>query len=78
MLSALDPHSGYMPPSDFEKMQVQSKGEFGGVGIEITQENGILKVVSPIDGTPADLAGNRGGRSDHPRGRKADLRADTE
>ena len=61
MLSALDPHSGYMPPSDFEKMQVQSKGEFGGVGIEITQENGILKVVSPIDGTPADLAGIEAG-----------------
>ncbi len=61
MLSALDPHSGYMPPKDFEKMQVQSKGEFGGVGIEITQENGILKVVSPIDGTPAAEAGIEAG-----------------
>ena len=61
MLTALDPHSGYMPPKDFEKMQVQSKGEFGGVGIEITQENGILKVVSPIDGTPAAEAGIEAG-----------------
>ncbi|MDE2912864.1 MAG: S41 family peptidase [Paracoccaceae bacterium] len=61
MLSALDPHSGFLPPEDFEKMQIQSKGEFGGVGIEVTQENGILKVVSPIDGTPAAKAGLEAG-----------------
>jgi len=57
MLSHLDPHSSYMPPDDFDDMRVQTKGEFGGLGIEVTQENGIVKVVSPIEGTPADKAG---------------------
>ena len=57
MLSHLDPHSSYMPPDDFDDMRVQTKGEFGGLGIEVTQENGIVKVVSPIEGTPADQAG---------------------
>ena len=57
MLSHLDPHSSYLPPDDFDDMQVQTKGEFGGLGIEVTQENGMVKVVSPIDGTPADRAG---------------------
>lgn len=57
MLSSLDPHSGYLPPEDFDDMQVQTKGEFGGLGIEVTQENGFVKVVAPIEGTPADRAG---------------------
>ena len=57
MLSHLDPHSSYLPPDDFDDMQVQTKGEFGGLGIEVTQENGIVKVVAPIEGTPADRAG---------------------
>jgi carboxyl-terminal processing protease len=57
MLSHLDPHSGYMPPEDFDDMRVQTKGEFGGLGIEVTQENGFVKVVAPIEGTPADRAG---------------------
>jgi carboxyl-terminal processing protease len=57
MLSSLDPHSSYLPPDDFDDMQVQTKGEFGGLGIEVTQENGFVKVVSPMDGTPADRAG---------------------
>ena len=53
MLSHLDPHSSYMPPDDFDDMRVQTKGEFGGLGIEVTQENGFVKVVAPIEGTPA-------------------------
>jgi carboxyl-terminal processing protease len=57
MLTSLDPHSSYMNAADFADMQVQTKGSFGGLGIEVTQEDGYLKVVSPIDGTPADKAG---------------------
>jgi carboxyl-terminal processing protease len=57
MLSHLDPHSSYLPPEDFDDMRVQTKGEFGGLGIEVTQENGFVKVVAPIEGTPADRAG---------------------
>ena len=57
MLSHLDPHSSYLPPDDFDDMRVQTKGEFGGLGIEVTQENGFVKVVAPIEGTPADRAG---------------------
>ena len=61
MLSSLDPHSGYLDPESFNDMQVQTRGEFGGLGIEITQENGFVKVVSPIDDTPADRAGLEAG-----------------
>ncbi|NOX40259.1 MAG: S41 family peptidase [Alphaproteobacteria bacterium] len=61
MLTSLDPHSSYLPPRDFNSMQVETKGEFGGLGIEVTQEKGIIKVVSPIDGTPAALAGIKSG-----------------
>jgi carboxyl-terminal processing protease len=57
MLQALDPHSSYMPPRDFKDMQVQTRGEFAGLGIEVTMENGLVKVVSPIDDTPASRAG---------------------
>jgi carboxyl-terminal processing protease len=57
MLTHLDPHSSYLPPGDFDDMRVQTKGEFGGLGIEVTQENGFVKVVAPIEGTPADRAG---------------------
>jgi len=57
MLTSLDPHSSYLPPDDFENMQVQTRGEFGGLGIEVTQEDGFVKVVAPIDGTPAAEAG---------------------
>jgi carboxyl-terminal processing protease len=57
MLTSLDPHSSYMSDKDFGDMQVQTKGEFGGLGIEVTQEEGVVKVVSPMDGTPAALAG---------------------
>ena len=61
MLTSLDPHSSYMPPEDFDDMQVQTRGEFGGLGIEVTQEDGFVKVVSPMEGTPADKAGIEAG-----------------
>src|SRR5690349_6798080 len=57
MLSGLDPHSSYMEPKAFRDMQVQTRGEFGGLGIEVTMEEGLIKVVSPIDDTPASKAG---------------------
>ena len=57
MLSALDPHSSYLSPKNYHDMQVQTRGEFGGLGIEVTMENGVVKVVSPIDDTPAAKAG---------------------
>jgi carboxyl-terminal processing protease len=57
MLSSLDPHSSYMDAKAFRDMQVQTKGEFGGLGIEVTQEDGLIKVVTPIDDTPAAKAG---------------------
>ena len=61
MLTSLDPHSNYLAPKDFDDMQVQTRGEFGGLGIEVTQEEGYVKVVSPMDGTPADEAGVEAG-----------------
>lgn len=61
MLTSLDPHSSYLPPSDFDQMQVQTRGEFGGLGIEVTLEEGYVKVVSPIDDTPAFRAGIEAG-----------------
>ncbi len=57
MLSALDPHSAYLNAKNFRDMQVQTRGEFGGLGIEVTMENGVVKVVSPIEDTPAEKAG---------------------
>jgi carboxyl-terminal processing protease len=57
MLTALDPHSAYLNPKHFRDMQVQTRGEFGGLGIEVTMENGVVKVVAPIDDTPAAHAG---------------------
>ncbi|MCC7304653.1 MAG: S41 family peptidase [Alphaproteobacteria bacterium] len=61
MLSSLDPHSSYLNEKDYADMQVQTKGEFGGLGIEVTMENGLVKVVSPIDDTPAFRAGIKAG-----------------
>jgi carboxyl-terminal processing protease len=57
MLAGLDPHSSYMDPKSFRDMQVQTRGEFGGLGIEVTMEEGLVKVVAPIDETPAAKAG---------------------
>ena len=61
MLTSLDPHSSYLSAKDFDDMQVQTRGEFGGLGIEVTQEEGFVKVVSPMDDTPADAAGVEAG-----------------
>ena len=61
MLTSLDPHSSYLSADDAAKMRVQTRGEFGGLGIEVTQQEGFVKVVSPIDGTPADAAGVEAG-----------------
>jgi carboxyl-terminal processing protease len=61
MLASLDPHSAYLPPQNFQDMREQTKGEFGGLGIEVTMENGFVKVVAPIDDTPAANAGLEAG-----------------
>ncbi len=61
MLTSLDPHSNYLSTEDFADMRTQTRGEFGGLGIEVTQEEGFVKVVSPIDGTPAAEAGIEAG-----------------
>ncbi len=61
MLTGLDPHSNYMNAKSFRDMQVQTRGEFGGLGIEVTQDNGFIKVITPIDDTPASRAGVKTG-----------------
>ena len=61
MLSALDPHSSFLDDQSFKYMSEQTKGKFGGLGIEVTMENGVVKVVSPIDDTPASKAGLKPG-----------------
>ncbi len=61
MLTSLDPHSSYLSPKATEEMRFQTRGEFGGLGIEVTQQDGFVKVVSPMDGTPADQAGIEAG-----------------
>ena len=57
MLQSLDPYSSYMSPEAFQNMNRDTKGEFGGLGIEITMEAGLVKIITPIEGTPADKAG---------------------
>ena len=61
MLTALDPHSSYLSAKNFRDMQVQTRGEFGGLGIEVTMEKGVVKVIAPIDDTPAMRAGVKAG-----------------
>lgn len=61
MLSSLDPHSSYLSPRDAADMEMQTRGSFGGMGVEVTQEDGFVKVVAPMDGTPADVAGLQSG-----------------
>jgi carboxyl-terminal processing protease len=61
MLSSLDPHSSYMDAAEYRDMQVQTRGEYGGLGIEVTSEDGVVRVVSPIDDTPASRAGIQAG-----------------
>ena len=61
MLTSLDPHSGYLDPEDFDDMRDQTRGEYGGLGIEVTSEDGVVKVIAPMDGTPAAKAGIKAG-----------------
>ena len=61
LLQSLDPYSGYMSPKTFDEMQTDTSGEFGGLGIEVTMEAGVVKVISPIDDTPASRAGIKAG-----------------
>ena len=61
LLQSLDPYSGYMSPEIFKEMQTETSGEFGGLGIEVTMESGVVKVISPIDDTPASKAGIKAG-----------------
>ena len=61
MLKSLDPHSTYLNPDVYQQVRVQTEGEYGGLGIEVQMENGVVKVVSPIDDTPAANAGIQGG-----------------
>ena len=61
MLSSLDPHSTYLNYDELNELKVQTKGEFGGLGIEVTLENGFVKVIAPIDDTPAAKAGIKSG-----------------
>ncbi|MFZ0835943.1 MAG: PDZ domain-containing protein, partial [Xanthobacteraceae bacterium] len=61
MLNSLDPHSSYLDPKSLRDMQSQVNGQFGGLGIEVTMEDGLIKVVTPIDDTPAAKAGLRAG-----------------
>ena len=61
MLTSLDPHSNYLKPEDFDEMRDQTRGEYGGLGLEVTSEDGVVKVISPMDGTPAARAGIKAG-----------------
>jgi len=61
MLGSLDPHSSYMNADEYRDMQVQTRGEYGGLGIEVTVDDGVVRVVSPIDDTPAARAGVQAG-----------------
>ncbi|MBR1601530.1 MAG: peptidase S41, partial [Alphaproteobacteria bacterium] len=61
MLTSLDPHSSYLNAEDFKYMNEQTSGKFGGLGIEITMENNVVKIISPIDDTPAAKAGLKAG-----------------
>ena len=61
MLTSLDPHSGYLNPDSFDDMRDQTRGEYGGLGLEVTSEEGVVKVISPMDGTPAFKAGVKPG-----------------
>ena len=61
LLQSLDPYSSYMSPKIFDEMQTETSGEFGGLGIEVSMEAGVVKVISPIDDTPASKAGLKAG-----------------
>src|SRR5690349_11164978 len=76
MLAGLDPHSSYLNAKSYREMQVQTHGQFGGLGIEVTMEQGVLKVVSPIDETPAAKAGVQANDVIHPYRWRRDGRSD--
>src|SRR5262249_9470953 len=61
MLTSLDPHSGYLDPDDFRDLEDQTRGQYGGLGIEVTSEDGAVKIISPMDDTPAARAGLQSG-----------------
>ena len=61
MLTGLDPHSTYLDPKSFDNLQVSTTGEFGGLGLEVGMENGYIKIIAPIDDTPAQIAGFESG-----------------
>src|SRR6185369_13176327 len=61
MLTSLDPHSGYLDPDSFDDMRDQTRGEYGGLGLEVTSDDGVVKVISPMDDTPAARAGIKAG-----------------
>ncbi len=61
MLTALDPHSAYLDPKTYDELKIKTKGEFGGLGMEVTMENSLVKIISPIDDTPAQIAGLQAG-----------------
>ena len=61
MLGGLDPHTVYLDPESYREMNIDTHGEFGGLGLEVTLEDGVIRVVAPIDGTPADKAGLKAG-----------------
>ena len=65
MLQSLDPHSSYISPDAFKDMRMSNKGEYGGLGMEVTMEDGFVKVISPIDDTPAKRAGVKAGDYHH-------------
>ena len=65
MLTGLDPHSAYLDQEAFKELQVDTQGEFGGLGIEVGMEDGFVKVISPIEDTPAFRAGHQARRPDH-------------
>ena len=71
MLTGLDPHSAYLDQEAFRELQVGTQGEFGGLGIEVGMEDGFVKVVSPIDDTPASRAGRQARRPDRQARRHA-------
>ena len=75
MLSSLDPHSSYLNAKDYQDMQVQTRGEFFGLGIEVTMENELIKVISPIDDTPGVQGRHSGRRPHHPARRRSRCRA---
>jgi hypothetical protein len=73
MLATLDPHSAYLEARDFENLRTQTEGAYGGLGLSVTLDDGAVKVIAPMKGTPGDLGGIKAGRLYHPPRWQADL-----